>query len=182
MDTTHSRTAGWRLSALAVPILLAQCDHYLAAQGLPAVTDPAAIDRAVAEFTGADIGAPGGARMASDRRLQLAPCAVPLAVSWHTASRTAVQVECAGQTSWRIFVAINPAPGSSPGAARPAPVVKRGDAITVMVRGRGFSVQQAGEAVEAGGVGDWIEVRTSRKAEPIRARIERPGLAIIPAG
>jgi hypothetical protein len=25
-------------------------------------------------------------------------------------------------------------------------------------------------------------VRTARKAEPLRARIERPGLAVIPAG
>ena len=51
-----------------------------------------------------------------------------------------------------------------------------------MVRGRGFSVQQPGEAMEGGAVGDWIFVRTARKAEPLRARIERPGLAVIPAG
>jgi len=50
-----------------------------------------------------------------------------------------------------------------------------------MVRGRGFSVQQAGEAMDSGAVGDWIFVRTARKSEPLRARIERPGLAIVPA-
>ena len=130
--------------------------------------------------TGAAIGAPGGARMASDLRLRLAPCGGPLAVSWHTPARTAVQVECPGPTSWRIFVAIAPSTGNA-AAGKPAPAVKRGDAITVMVRGRGFSVQQTGEAMEAGAVGDWIEVRTSRKGEPLRARIERPGLAVIPA-
>jgi flagellar basal body P-ring formation protein FlgA len=184
MDNTSSWQDGWRLSPLALPILLTLCDLPAEAQTQPAprsVTDPAAIDRAVAEFTGAAIGAPGGARMASDRRLQLAACGGPLAVSWHTTARTAVQVECPGPSSWRIFIAISPASGSGPAPAAVTPAVRRGDAITIMVRGRGFSVQQPGEALEAGAVGDWIEVRTARKAQPLRARIERPGLAVIPA-
>jgi flagella basal body P-ring formation protein FlgA len=146
------------------------------------VTDPAAIDRAVAAFTGAGIGQPGGARNPSDPRLQLAPCAGPLAVSWHTAARTAVQVECPGPESWRIFVAVNPVTGPGAAAARPAPAIKRGDALIIMVRGPGFSVQQPGEAMDSGAVGEWIFVRTSRKAEALRARIERPGLAVIPTG
>ncbi|NCP14658.1 MAG: flagella basal body P-ring formation protein FlgA [Sphingomonadales bacterium] len=153
------------------------CDPAAQARGM---TDPAMIDRAVAAFTGAAIGAPGGARVQSDARLQLAACDGPLAVSWHTAARNAVQVQCPGPSQWRIFVAVTPAAGT-PGAARSAPAIKRGDALTIVVRGRGFSVQQAGEAMEAGAVGDWIEVRTSRKAEPLRARIERPGLAVVPA-
>jgi flagella basal body P-ring formation protein FlgA len=181
MDTTPSRIEGWRLCPLVLPMLLPLCDPAAEAQARGG-TDPAAIDRAVAQFTGAAIGAPGGARVASDPRLQLAACGGPLAVSWHTPARTAVAVECPGPTAWRIFVAIAPAQG--PGAARAAaaPAVKRGDALTIMVRGRGFSVQQPGEAMEAGAVGEWIFVRTARKAEPIRARIERPGLAVIPAG
>ena len=44
---------------------------------------------------------------------------------------------------------------------------------TLVVRGRGFSVQKPGEAMEAGRVGDWIYVRTSAKSEGLRARIER---------
>ena len=169
------------LAALVLPVLLAGSAAAVA-QTYAANTSPAAIDRAVAAFTGAAIGTPGGARMASDPRLQLAPCTAPLAVSWHTPARTAVAVECPGPTPWRVFVAITPAPGAGPAAARPAPAVKRGDAITIMVRGRGFTVQQPGEAMEAGAVGDWIEVRTARKAQPLRARIERPGLAVVPAG
>lgn len=180
METPSTWLDGWRLSPLVLPMLLPMCDPAGEAQ-TAAVTDPATIDRAVAEFTGAAIGAPGGARMASDLRLRLAPCGGPLAVSWHTPARTAVQVECPGPTSWRIFVAIAPTQAqNAPRAA--APAVKRGDALTVVVRGRGFSVQQPGEAVEAGAIGDWIFVRTSRKGEALRARIERPGLAAIPAG
>ncbi len=178
MERTSTTLHGWRLAPLALPMLLPLCDPSAKAGG---VTDPATIDRAVAEFTGAATGAPGGARAAADPRLQLAPCGGSLAVSWHSPARTAVQVECPGPTSWRIFVAIAPAQGTGPSGLRAAPAVKRGDALTVVVRGRGFSVQQQGEAMEGGAVGDWIFVRTNKKAEGLRARIERPGLAVIPA-
>ena len=185
MDTTTTRRDGWRFSPLVLPMLLPLCDPSAEAQTRAGdVTDPATIDSAVVAFTGAPVGAPGGARTASDPRLRLAACAGPLAVSWHTPARTAVAVECPGPTAWRIFIAVAAAqgPAAAAAAAAAAPVVKRGDALTVVVRGRGFSVQQAGEAMEAGSPGQWITVRTSRKGEPLRARIERPGLAVIPAG
>lgn len=176
MGTTFPCLDGWRLSPLALALLLPLCNVPAQASGL---TDPGAIDRAVIDFTGAEIGHPGGPRMATDRRLQLAACPAPLAVSWHSPARSAVRVECPGPVAWRIFVAVNRVPGLA--AEKPAPpVIKRGDALTIMVRGRGFSVQHSGEAMESGAVGDWIFVRTARKAEPLRARIERPGLAIIP--
>ena len=158
----------------------------------PMTLKPSAIDQAVATFTGAGVGEVGGARAAADQRLRLAACAQPLALSWHGTTRTAVKVECSqtvsGVAPWRIFVATRPAArsvSSSSTLARPAPTqptIKRGDPVTVVVRGRGFTVQQAGEATENGSVGDWIGVRTARQADPVRARIERPGLAIIPIG
>lgn len=140
-------------------------------------TDPAEIDRAVSAFTGAQIGEPGGARAPADRRLRLAACGEPLDVRWHGRARTSVAVACPGPQSWRIFVATD-----APRQATAARAVERGDTVTVVVRGRGFTVQQAGEAMEHGAVGDWIEIRTTRGADPLRARIERPGLAIIPVG
>ncbi|MEL6738638.1 MAG: hypothetical protein AAFO28_06910, partial [Pseudomonadota bacterium] len=120
------------------------------------IIDPAEIDRAVAAFTGAQIGEVGGARAAADKRLRLAACALPLTTQWHGRARAAVRVECgaplSGSAPWRIFVATRPAPSASgattsPSAGQSAPLVKRGDPITVVVRGRGFSVQQAGEAL-----------------------------------
>lgn len=140
--------------------------------------DPVEIDNAVEEFTGAGIGEVGGARLPADRRLKLAACNAPLGVKWHGRAQTIVRVDCPGPDSWRIFMATSP--------VKPAPdipkVVARGDPITVIVRGRGFSVQQNAEAMEAGAIGDWIAVRTERRADAIRARIERPGLAVIPVG
>ena len=47
----------------------------LAAPALAQATaDLDAVDRAVAQFTGAPLGQPGGAAMPTDRRLRLAPC------------------------------------------------------------------------------------------------------------
>lgn len=172
------------LTPLYAPVFASQ-------QGASSILEPKEIDRAVAAFTGAAIGAEGGARSAADPRLRLAACAQPLATSWHGNARAAVKVECGatlgGTGPWRIFVAIRPV---AIAAARPArarslpaaPIVKRGDPITVVVRGRGFTVQQSGEAMDNGGLGDWIGVRTARQADPVRARIERPGLAVIPVG
>ena len=147
------------------------------AETVPRFTDPAAIDRAVGDFTGVSIGEVGGARAPTDRRLRLAGCAAPLAVDWHGTNRSTLKVECEGPEPWRIFVATRPEPRSAP----TAPAVSRGDPVTIVVRGRGFAVQQTGEAMETGRVGDWIAIRTARRADPIRARIERPGLAVIPS-
>ena len=145
-----------------------------------AITSPAEIDRALIGFTGAAIGSPGGARVPTDPRLRLAACEGPLLLDWHTEARSSVRIACPGPAPWRIFAAIAPAsPASAVGNA--APAIKRGDTVLIAVRGRGFSVQRPGEAVEGGQVGDWIFVRTAPKAEPLRARIERPGLVVIPA-
>lgn len=142
----------------------------------PRFIDPVAIDRAVGEFTGAAIGEVGGARTRADSRLRLAACEGALDVAWHGTTRSSVRVECPGPDGWHIFVATRPAPA----AASAALVIARGDPVTVVVRGRGFAVQQSGEALEAGAPGDWIAIRTVARGEPVRARVERPGLAVIP--
>lgn len=162
--------------ALIAPLALLAAPAPAPAAASPTI-GPAEIDRAVMGFTGAAIGTPGGARLPADPRLRLAACAGPLALDWHTPARSSVRVECPGPIPWRIFVAVAPLASAGPAA----PAVKRGDHVIIAVRGRGFSVQQPGEAVEAGAVGDWIFVRTARKAEALRGRIERPGLVVIPA-
>ncbi len=152
-----------------------------AGKAVAGFTDPAEIDRVVAQFTGAGIGQVGGARGPTDRRLRLAYCTQPLLAAWHGRAGSTVRVECPAANGWRIFVATRPQPQD----VQPQMVVKRGDPMTVIVRGHGFSVQQSGEAMEEGAIGDWIGIRvggrTARNADPIRARIKRPGLAIIPA-
>lgn len=146
-------------------------------------TDLAAIDRAVEAFTGMPIGAPGGAAMPVDRRLRLAGCQVPLALSWHGTRRDSVLVQCPDAGGWRLYV---PIAAAGAGGAAEAPAISRGDAITVAVTGAGFAVSQPGEAMDSGAVGAWIRVRAvstgsgAARAQPMRAQVIRPGLVGIP--
>jgi flagella basal body P-ring formation protein FlgA len=135
--------------------------------------DPAAIDVQVAQFTGAAIGVPGGARLPVDRRLKLARCAAPLAFDWYGARRDTVLVRCPEEGSWRIFV-----PVAVQAAAAGKAAVTRGDAVTIAIHGHGFTLSRQAEALEGGTVGDWVRVRPAgaAKADPIRARILRPGM------
>lgn len=137
-----------------------------------AYADLAEIDRAVAAFTGAEQGAPGGAAMPMDRRLRLAQCRVPLALEWYGSRRDTVQVSCPMQGGWRVFVPV--VRGAS---AATAPLIAKGDSVTISVRSEGFSVSQPGEAMEAGAAGAWIKVRgLGAKAPVLRAKVLRPGL------
>lgn len=139
----------------------------------PVVADLAEIDRAVARFAGAPTGVPGGAAMPLDRRLRLAPCRVPLALGWYGTLRDTVEVSCPVAGGWRLYV---PLMGAAQSAAA-APLVARGDAVTITVSGDGFAVSQPGEALEAGGEGAWIRVRgPGPKGAVLRARVLRPGL------
>lgn len=156
-----------------------------AAPTLAPIADLAAIDREVERFTGVPAGAEGGASLPVDRRLRLAPCRSPLALSWRTPRQETVLVECPDAGSWRIFVpvrrSLGPVGSGAGGGPVAAPAINRGDAVTIAVAGEGFAVSQPGEALDGGPVGAWIRVRTlSVKAQPMRARIVRPGLVEMP--
>lgn len=137
--------------------------------------DPAAIDRAVMEFTGAAIGQPGGARLPVDRRMRLNACGVPLQLEWYGKNRDSVQVQCP-DAGWRIFVAVAQVPqAEEPGTGEI--VVSRGETVAIVVEGGGFSLTRQAVALEEGAIGSWIKVRPAqdRKAEPVRAQVVRPG-------
>lgn len=147
-----------------------------------ALADLAAIDRAVADFTGAPLGTAGGAAYPVDRRLRLNPCTVPLSLNWYGARQDSVEVTCPMTGGWKLYVPLVAAPRAASAAAAP-PAVTRGDAVTITVNGDGFAVSQSGEALESGPVGAWIKVRgLSDKAPVIRARVIRPGLVGVDLG
>lgn len=158
---------------LIVPLVLLQAPSVHAL----GIEDPAAIDREVAAFTGQPIGAPGGAARPIDRRLRLASCSAPLTLSWHGDAHASILVECPDAGGWHIYVAT--APGNARQVAA-APVIERGQAVTVALTGNGFSVSQPAEALESGAIGAWIKVRTQAKADPIQAQVVRPGLVEVP--
>ena len=136
------------------------------------ILDPGSIDRAVAEFTGAPSGAPGGAALPVDRRLRLIACASPLALSLYGARHDAVLVQCP-TSGWRLYVPLK----ADPATPAATPAIMRGDAVTISLGGEGFAVSQPGEAMEAGPVGGWIKVRAlATGSTPLRAKVIRPGL------
>lgn len=153
--------------------------------GAPGFADLEAIERQVAAFTGAPIGAVGGATTPLDRRLRLTRCQTSLALSWRTQGRDSVVVQCGDAGGWRLFVPVRQ-PDPEPLDARPPlPLaVHRGDALSIAVTGEGFTVSQPGEALEAGGVGAWIRVRPALVGrgggQELRARVVRPGLVALP--
>jgi len=137
--------------------------------------DPALIDRAVMEFTGAAIGQPGGARLPVDRRMRLNACGMPLQIDWYGKNRDSVQVHCP-DAGWRIYVAIAQVPqADEPGTGEI--VVSRGETVAIVVEGGGFSLSRQAVALEEGAIGSWIKVQPAqdKKAEPVRAQVVRPG-------
>lgn len=151
------------ITAFAATPALAQATH----------ADLAEVDRVVAQFTGVPQGMPGGAAMPVDRRLRLASCRVPLALGWYGTRRDTVEVACPMAGGWKLYV---PLAGTVPAAAA-APLITKGDSVTITVSGDGFAVSQTGEALEAGAEGAWIRVRgPGDKAPVLRARVLRPGV------
>ncbi|WP_206238376.1 flagella basal body P-ring formation protein FlgA [Novosphingobium terrae] len=172
-----------RLSLKLMAVLPLLAAGSAMAQG--AYTDPAAIDREVAAFTGVPIGGTGGATLPVDRRLRLAACRSPLSVSWRASRHDSLVVECPDPGSWHLFVPVRAAPAA---AVSSTPAIMRGEAVTIAVAGDGFAVTQPGEAMEAGAVGEWIRVRSvhagnrqpGQTSDAIRARIVRPGEVEVP--
>ena len=145
--------------------------------------DLSIIDRAVADFTGAAQGTPGGAKLPVDRRLRLTACDGALDLSWFGRDNRSVQVVCPS-AGWKIYVAVDaassaPAYGraqASPSAPSGETLVKRGEGVTILARGSGFTLTRQGEALEAGSLGEWIKIRpVGEKTATLRAQVLRPG-------
>lgn len=134
-------------------------------------TDPAQIDREVASFLGSSPTHAGTAFVPVDRRLKLAICSQSLAAGWQGTRRDSVLVQCPQPGGWKVYVRLvgQPAAEQAQQAA-----VKRGQAVTVTLRGSGFSVSQSAQALEDGAAGDWIRIRVGKETE-MQAEVLRPG-------
>lgn len=174
------------LARLAIPAAALAATPLSAAPGTPGHAAPAAIglaqiDRAVAGFIAADPAAAGAVALPLDARLRLAPCRAALRLSWYGARHDSVRVECPPAPDqqapgWRVFVRVSgtvaPDVAAAPGGA---PLVMRGEAVSIAVAGQGFTIARSGEALEPGSLGQWIRVRTAPAAAPLRARVSGPG-------
>lgn len=121
---------------------------------------------------GAGIGEPGGPAAGIDRRLKLAAC--PTRPAFDAPAMNAVAIRCA-ETGWRIRVPLTRGDTAAGTTAAAAPVVLRGDAVSVIAAGRGFTVSQAGVAQENGAPGARIRVKMDPRKPPIYAEVVAQG-------
>lgn len=146
------------------------------------------LDTIVAQFTGAAVGEQGGARAPVDKRLKLQPCAAPQ-LEWRSAAKDAVVVRCMAP-AWRIFVPVNAVPRPSAASVvtarapavpvKAAPVIRRGDPITVEAGSPGFSITRDGIAMGDAAPGARLMVKVDEKKPPIQAVALEPGRARLP--
>lgn len=101
----------------------------------------------------AQIAAFAGSPPQLDPRLQLAACPAPV-VGW-AATHAAVIVECHDPV-WRIFVPVR--------VSSAAPLIRRGDAISVATGGSGFRVAIEGIADNDASIGMRLRVKTAAGA------------------
>ncbi len=168
----------------ALPALLISTSAIAAAP----YQDTLAIDRAVAAFTGHATGDAGGARTPVDARLRLASCAM-VSMSWRGDNHDAVVVTCT-DPDWRIFVPIRvvaqatPAPPVAPvvaaAPARVAPVIKRGDPVTISAGSNGFSITREGIAMADAAPGARFLVKCEDSKNPVQAVAIESGRATLP--
>ncbi|WBH15656.1 flagella basal body P-ring formation protein FlgA [Sphingomonas radiodurans] len=148
--------------------------------------DTAALDRAVAAFTGRAIGDEGGARAVVDPRLRLATCPM-VAMSWRTEAHDAVVVACSGP-DWRLFVPVRmpaqatvfartPAAAPAVGAEK---IIKRGDPLLIEAGSDGFSITREGIAMADAAQGQRLMVRVEGAKMPVQAVAMAPGRATLP--
>jgi len=170
----------------ALPALLLAAPAF-AAPG--PIQDTISIDRAVASFTGHATGDAGGARTEVDNRLRLAACPM-VSMAWRSDAHDAVVVTCTGP-EWRIFVPIRatsgapaaPAPtmaAAAPAPVRLAPVIKRGDPVTISAGTNGFSITREGVAMGDAAPGARFFVKCDDAKNPVQAVAVEAGRATLP--
>ena len=156
-----------------------------AAQNFQSTTQ---LDEAVVQFTGASIGMDGGAQMPVDPRLKLARCAMPQ-FGWLSDRQDAVVISCMAP-AWKVYVPVRrltrvapERPTAAPVAvvaARPEPVIRRGDPIMVEAGAPGFSITRDGVAMGDAPVGGRLLVKVDPAKPPIQAIALESGRAALP--
>ena len=142
------------------------------------------LDNRVAAALGANIGEPGGATTAIDRRLRLQACPQPVEVGEPISGALAVRCTPLG---WRIRVSIVPSSQTRQVAnaaqvrqERAEPVIHRGDQIELVAIAAGFTVSTLATADQDGAPGDRIRVRTERRSAPVIGQVLEDGRVALP--
>lgn len=138
-----------------------------------------ALEEQVVASLGVPIGQPGGPARPIDRRLKLTSCPAPVIVE--PIALGAVTVRCQ-QIGWRLRVPVMHSGGEGAGAqpavsasatraARPEPIIRRGDPVALVVVSGSFTVSRQAVAEQDGAPGDRIRVRTEPRKPPITGQV-----------
>ncbi len=175
--------------AAKIALLCLSVTSATAAAAAAGFQSTAALDHAVASFTGRPVGADGGARTPVDSRLKLAACPT-VSMAWRGENHDAVVVTCAGSEagqSWRLFVPILHAaplpiaPGIVPAMAIKAPpVIHRGDPVLVEAGSDGFTITREGIAMGDAAPGARFLLKVDDAKGPVQAVAVDSGRATLP--
>ena len=130
------------------------------------------LDARIAELAAAT----GEKAGAIDRRIKLSRCHE--APSLERAGIGVIAVRCAA-LGWRLRVQTNAAVADPAQRGKvqiaETPVVRRGEAVNVMVVGEDFSVSYVATAMDDGAVGSSVRVKFSTQAAFLTAKVTAPG-------
>lgn len=136
--------------------------------------DTTLLDRQVASHLNAGVGEAGGALAPIDDRLKLKRC--PASVQVSGTQRNAVLLSCPGW-GWRIFVPVsrNGRQNNGRNDSSGAILIQRNQPVTLIVRRSNFSIRYGVIAQKSGKMGEYIPVRSDRKAKELMARVSGAG-------
>ena len=140
-----------------------------AAASTPAFQDLDALDRLAGEAAAGS----GLVPRPIDRRLRLVDCPEPPLAARSPGS--VVTLACPSR-GWQLRVPLDGVAAAPGAGASGAPIVRRGDAVTLIVEAQGFSVEAAAVAEDDARRGERVRVRTAPKSPVATAEAVAPGL------
>ena len=150
---------------LLIPLLAAT------AAALPAWENLDRLDQELA----AAAQATGAVALPIDRRIKLAHCPQPIVIE--PADVQSLAARCV-PLGWKIRVRLTGGQAlaaAAPAAMQSAPLVRRGDPVTLSVPGSGFAVETSGTAIEDGRAGAVIRVKLEGGNRLISGIVTGPG-------
>jgi flagellar basal body P-ring formation protein FlgA len=133
-----------------------------------AFEDVEALRTAVSSETGVN-----SAAVTIDPRLRLKKCPEPPLMEAPAMGAVAVRCPALG---WRIRV---PIVQFADAGSKAAPLVRRGDVVEVVAIGAGYSVSSSGTAMEEGGKGAAVRIKTGNASAPLTATVLDVGRVVI---
>jgi flagella basal body P-ring formation protein FlgA len=150
--------------------------HYYMAVVVPmCLAGTAAAATSTADFR-AQVEAFAGRPVMVDPRIEVPDCGGSLALAWRGDDRRSVVASCP-QSAWRLAIPVGgAAPAMAAIPARVAPIVRRGEPVTVLAEGPGFTIRLDAVAEGDGRPGGRLLVRNLRSGVRVPVEVGMDGM------